>query len=1223
MSKRCGFCKFQSDDEAAFAAHVYAVHGFGQAPRSMATRMAPTSISAAAPGSVTYCYSCGSANPTGARACAECSALLTLTERAHIFGRAYVLNHLAGFVATGALNEEAATRLRAALVATESPSPAGTAVVPTHEIAAPPVAVASAEATAELRPTPLAPPVPPAAPAEPAGPGLFSPERAPSLLLYVGAFLIVISALIFVNVSGEQISNTTKLVLMLVGTIGFLAGGLACHRVARVLEAGRTFLLIGALITPLDFAAYYVLIVRASPLTTPEMWLLGSLASAALYATLALTSFGRAYSYLFFIAAISALAAVDVRLDARDGWAFAPFVILAILMQLADDRGPDRVILLTDPLILPSRVLAATAAAGGALISATPTSVGWALTANAAVATIYYAIRARAGVEWERWLAVAGPATVAAAAVHDAGGVAQTYGFVLAIVALAYGVAGNIAGIGTPLAAPAWIVRRARAVSLVAVAGALLPISAYWRAPTVGALVNLTMALFLGVIAAARGLAARHAAAASRPDLGGYVLAGALMAHLGVLFAALSLGLLKGGVETFSGLSPRELAILFAPVAAAIAILTAVARRRAPVLQSSLALVALASATVVVAFAYGDPPLETLLATAASGGVVAAALVARRPRGLWIAGAFGAAALVGLDRWANPPVEWRPLGLAVIALALFVPAYVRLRGDQFGRVARELGLVAAGLAVLVGLGEAATHGGYQPALASWIATIPAFVVFGALGVVEGLRRRSESGVLIATTCFLAAVLMLVARIRPEAIEAYGWPAAIYFAAVASGIARFGSARLRASLLVPAQVASAVVLMGSSLSVMTLADIGRGALVMGEALVVLRYAAGRGSVPLAITALGFLAVMLYRSSFSPLVLETASAIFGAVLIALVLAVPRWVTWRLPAPWLEVAEAVGALMLLAPPLARATSGASDALDHGVTVLAAGWVVAVLGVWGGRRALLSAAVGALAFVGVLALRDTVRTEPYVAGAGAALLLVVFAIPRFLPRRLPIQFEWLSEAVAVGLILSGALARTFRDGGDAPSRALAESLALLALGVIAARPALTVAALATVGIEAIWIIGDPRARQFHGIAAGAYLMAVALGAMRYLRDRIDARLLLAIETAGTFLFIVPTLVAGWGAEFFPQTVMVFVEIFLVMGVGIVLHRRWLVAGALAALGLETVRGVIDAVNRLPNWALFGASGVVLLSVGFILLLKRDAWNAWSRSMFKWWARL
>ena len=160
---------------------------------------------------------------------------------------------------------------------------------------------------------------PKAAPKEPAGPGLFSPERAPSLLLYVGAFLIVVSALIFVNVSGEQISNTVKLVLMLVGTVAFIVAGLVCHRMPRVLEAGRTFLLIGALITPLDFAAYYVLIVRASPLTTPEMWILGSLVSAVLYAVLALTAFGRIYAYLFFVATLSALAGAGLVTEGRPG----------------------------------------------------------------------------------------------------------------------------------------------------------------------------------------------------------------------------------------------------------------------------------------------------------------------------------------------------------------------------------------------------------------------------------------------------------------------------------------------------------------------------------------------------------------------------------------------------------------------------------------------------------------------------------------------------------------------------------------------------------------------------------------------------------------------------------------------------------------------------------------------------------------------------------------
>src|SRR3982075_1791051 len=133
-----------------------------------------------------------------------------------------------------------------------------------------------------------------AGPPTPDGPSFaatFSPpEHAPSLLLYLGAFLVVVAALIFVNVSGQQISDSVRLALMIVGTLGFLGGGLACHRIPRVEEAGRTFLIVGALLVPLDFGAYYALVAHVSPFTSPAMWVLGSLAAAGLYATLAIAA---------------------------------------------------------------------------------------------------------------------------------------------------------------------------------------------------------------------------------------------------------------------------------------------------------------------------------------------------------------------------------------------------------------------------------------------------------------------------------------------------------------------------------------------------------------------------------------------------------------------------------------------------------------------------------------------------------------------------------------------------------------------------------------------------------------------------------------------------------------------------------------------------------------------------------------------------------------------
>src|SRR5207245_10889898 len=180
-------------------------------------------------------------------------------------------------------------------------------------------------------------------------------------------------------------------------------------------------------------------------------------------------------------------------------------------------------------------------------------------------------------------------------------------------------------------------------------------------------------------------------------------------------------------------------------------------------------------------------------------------------------------------------------------------------------------------------------------------------------------------------------------------------------------------------------------------------------------------------------------------------------------------------------------------------------------------------------------------LSFVGVLALTDTARSEPYVAAAGVALLLIALAIPRYLRRRLPFAYVWALEVIGAGLVLSGALGRTFRLGDVHAWRALAEGLALLTVGIASGRRALSAAGLGGLGVLAVWIFGDPRAHEFLGIVGGAYLIALSRFGLRYARA-VDPRAPLATELGGAALFVLPTLLAGWSADFFPQTVMVFV---------------------------------------------------------------------------------
>jgi hypothetical protein len=289
----------------------------------------------------------------------------------------------------------------------------------------------------------------------------------------------------------------------------------------------------------------------------------------------------------------------------------------------------------------------------------------------------------------------------------------------------------------------------------------------------------------------------------------------------------------------------------------------------------------------------------------------------------------------------------------------------------------------------------------------------------------------------------------------------------------------------------------------------------------------------------------------------------------------------------------------------------------------VLGAGVVIVALGLWSGRRALLGTAALMLAAVGSIALRDAPATEPYVAAAGVAVLALALVVPRYVPRRLPVEYDTALAILAAALVVSGPLVRTSQPGGDPhAARALAEAIAIVALGLGLGRRELAAAGLATVGAVALWILGDPTGRQFHAIGAGATLVVISLAAVRY-APAPDRRVLLGTEWLGAFLFITPTVLASWNAPFFPTTPVVFFEIALLLGTGIVLGRRRLVAAALAATGLETARAMVDIVNRLPNWALFGASGAILLAAGFVLLLKREAWSAWSRQVYRWWARL
>ena len=265
-----------------------------------------------------YCLACGSENLRSARFCIACGRALRISEQQEREGVAFLLNELEALREEGDIDEQTFLRLRERYreelgLTGEQPEP----------VAAAPAA-------------PPAPPVQPAPPARPAapkreGPGWLAEQQA-SLLLYLGAFLIVIATLIFVGRDEEAISGGVKMALLIVYTVLFTGAGLFCLRIPRVQQAGVAFFAIGALLVPLNFVGAYAFFFADDEIDPTGLWLAGSLTSALFYGAVSMLGMGRWYPVPMITAILSSLAAVLVLADAAPAAYPGSFIALAFVL---------------------------------------------------------------------------------------------------------------------------------------------------------------------------------------------------------------------------------------------------------------------------------------------------------------------------------------------------------------------------------------------------------------------------------------------------------------------------------------------------------------------------------------------------------------------------------------------------------------------------------------------------------------------------------------------------------------------------------------------------------------------------------------------------------------------------------------------------------------------------------------------------------------------------
>lgn len=268
-----------------------------------------------------YCESCGAEFASELWRCPECGAQWQDVPPGSIRAIAHYLNQLTRDRLFGLLDEPNFRRLRgeyerrlSALRPTPAP-PAPVAEAPAP-VAQPP---APAERPAAAIPSPAVPPTPRPGPFRPPHEGPVTPrppriveprpsaadmgrtvigwaaERQADILLYVGAFMLSIAAIIFVAYQGEELSGNIRFTVLTAYALGFLGFGLLLHRWERVKEAGPAFLALGAILVPLDFVALRTQVLSHEQLANDVLWLIASSSCAALYFVLALRGYGRFY----------------------------------------------------------------------------------------------------------------------------------------------------------------------------------------------------------------------------------------------------------------------------------------------------------------------------------------------------------------------------------------------------------------------------------------------------------------------------------------------------------------------------------------------------------------------------------------------------------------------------------------------------------------------------------------------------------------------------------------------------------------------------------------------------------------------------------------------------------------------------------------------------------------------------------------------------------------
>ncbi|HSW88300.1 MAG TPA: DUF2157 domain-containing protein [Candidatus Saccharimonadales bacterium] len=130
-------------------------------------------------------------------------------------------------------------------------------------------------------------------------------DNSINLLLYLGAFLIVAAASIFVGFQWQTFSGYTKAGMLSGLTALFFILGLWFYQKPKIKNAGATFLGIGSLLLPICGAGWYTFVLKDLGMPLGTVWLITSFIALITYISLAIFLHNEFYSYIASLSALS------------------------------------------------------------------------------------------------------------------------------------------------------------------------------------------------------------------------------------------------------------------------------------------------------------------------------------------------------------------------------------------------------------------------------------------------------------------------------------------------------------------------------------------------------------------------------------------------------------------------------------------------------------------------------------------------------------------------------------------------------------------------------------------------------------------------------------------------------------------------------------------------------------------------------------------------------